>query len=131
MRYLRYQGNVPAETSPDPSPGPGGAGRGTPSTRWWLAVVRNRSMLPTLADGDRLLVRSGDRLASPGRIGVIRLPGGRPIAVKRLARREGSGWWVERDNPGEGVDSRQVGAIPDDALLGVVVARVWPRPRRL
>jgi phage repressor protein C with HTH and peptisase S24 domain len=88
-------------------------------------------MLPTLVDGDRLLVRSGARLARPGRVAVIRLPGGRPPSVKRLARRDGSGWWVERDNPDEGVDSWQVGAIPQDAVLGVVLVRLWPRPRRV
>jgi phage repressor protein C with HTH and peptisase S24 domain len=88
-------------------------------------------MQPTLADGDRILVRSGDRMAAAGRVGVVRLPGGRPISIKRLTRREGSGWWVERDNPDEGVDSWQVGAIPDGDLLGIVVARLWPRPRRV
>jgi hypothetical protein len=35
---------------------------------------------------------------------------------------------VERDNPAEGVDSWQVGAIAEDGLLGVVRARLWPRP---
>lgn len=98
---------------------------------WSIAVVRGRSMLPTLRDGDRLLVRGGSRRARSGRLAVIRLPGGRPTAVKRLVHREPSGWWVERDNPDEGVDSWQVGAIPEADLLGVVVARLWPRPGRL
>jgi len=90
-------------------------------------------MQPTLRDGDRLLVRSGAFRARTGRLAVVRLPAGRPVSVKRLARREPSGWWVERDNPAEGVDSwtAGVGAIPDDRLLGVVVARLWPHPRLL
>lgn len=128
---MRYDEGVPPETPRTPSPPDGPAGRGTPVTSWWLAVVRGRSMQPTLADGDRILVRSGDRMAAAGRVGVVRLPGGRPISIKRLTRREGSGWWVERDNPDEGVDSWQVGAIPDGDLLGIVVARLWPRPRRV
>ena len=69
------------------------------------------------------------RLPQVGRIVVVRLPDG-VVAVKRAVRREPDGWWVERDNPAEGVDSWSVGAIADDAVLAVVLARVWP-PRRL
>ena len=60
-----------------------------------------------LRDGDRLLVRWG---AAPvvGRVAVVRLPGDRPLAVKRLLRLEPEGWWVERDSPTEGVDSWSV-----------------------
>ncbi len=97
-------------------------------------MVRGRSMLPTVQDGDRLLVRGGraaPRLAAPGRTAVVRLPGGRPLAVKRLVRRVPDGWWVERDNPAEGVDSWDVGAIPDADVLAVVVGRLWPRPGRV
>jgi len=101
--------------------------------RWAVVVVRGRSMAPTLLDGDRLLVRGGRAAAGrarPGRLAVVRLPGGRPLAVKRLARREDGGWWVERDNPLEGVDSWAVGAVPDADLLAIAVARLWPRPGR-
>jgi SOS-response transcriptional repressor LexA len=87
-------------------------------------------MLPTLRDGDVVLVRWGRR-PLPGRVAVVRLPGGRPVAVKRLGRRDGEGWWLERDNPAEGVDSWQVGAVGDGAVLGMVAARCWPRPGRL
>jgi len=94
-------------------------------------------MEPGLRDGDRLLVRwraggaPGARDEAgppPGSVVVVRLPGVRPPAVKRLLSRHPEGWWVERDSPYEGVDSWQVGAVPDDDLLGVVRARVWPRP---
>jgi phage repressor protein C with HTH and peptisase S24 domain len=87
--------------------------------------------VPTLADGDRLLVHRGSDRAAPGRIAVVRLPGRRPVSVKRLAHRDGAAWWVERDNPSEGVDSWQVGTIPQAEVLGVVLARLWPWPRRL
>lgn len=99
---------------------------------WNVRVVRGRSMLPTLRDGDRLLVgMPGGRRGAPGpgALVVVRLPGDRPEAVKRLLRREPDGWWVERDNPAEGVDSWLVGAIPEGDLVGVVLARIWPRPR--
>lgn len=92
-----------------------------------LAVVRGRSMEPTYVDGDRLLVAYGVR-PRVGRAHVIRLPDGpdgpRPIAVKRITRADGDGWWVERDNPREGVDSWLVGAIPTESVLGVVLLRV-------
>jgi hypothetical protein len=86
-------------------------------------------MLPTLTDGDRLLVRTGGAPPLPGALVFVQLPGGRPEAVKRLLERRDGGWWVERDNPAEGVDSWLVGAVPDDGLRGVVRARLWPRPR--
>ena len=91
---------------------------------WGLAVVRGRSMRPTLRDGDRLLVRHG---AAPraGDLVVVRLPDG-VVAVKRATMRRDGGWWVERDNPDEGVDSWQVGAIPEADVLAVVRLRVWP-----
>jgi phage repressor protein C with HTH and peptisase S24 domain len=98
-----------------------------PLSRWGLAVVRGRSMQPTLYDGDRLLVQHG---ATPrlGQLVVVRLPDG-VVAVKRATARERGGWWVERDNPAEGVDSWLVGAVPDADVLAVVRARVWPRRR--
>jgi len=96
-------------------------------SRWGLAVVRGRSMQPTLRPGDRLLVRHGGRPA-PGRLAVVVLPDG-TLAVKRLAWLEPAGWWVERDSPTEGVDSWVVGAVPQ--VRGVVVCRVWPLSRGL
>jgi phage repressor protein C with HTH and peptisase S24 domain len=92
--------------------------------RWGVAVVRGRSMQPTVHDGDRLLVQYG----VPPRVGdlvVVRLPDG-VVAVKRATSRDRAGWWVERDNPAEGVDSWLVGAIPDADVVAVVRARVWP-----
>ena len=93
-----------------------------------MAVVHGRSMLPALREGDRLLVLHGGR-PRPGRAVVVRLPGG-VVAVKRAVRRDPDGWWVEADNRAEGVDSRKVGAIHDDDVVAVVLARLWPRPGR-
>ena len=93
-----------------------------------LVRVAGRSMEPTLADGDRLLVHWKAE-PQPGKLAVVRLPGGRPLAVKRLLRREPEGWWVERDNPAEGVDSWSTGAVPDPDVVGIVVRRVWPLRR--
>jgi signal peptidase I len=92
-------------------------------------------MRPTLRDGDRLLVRY-DALPGRGDLVLVRLPAGpdgpRPLAVKRAGWHEAGGWWVERDNPVEGVDSWAVGAVPDHDIVAVVLRRVWPpRPGRL
>ncbi|CAA9343147.1 MAG: hypothetical protein AVDCRST_MAG72-960 [uncultured Nocardioidaceae bacterium] len=94
------------------------------SSRFGVAVVRGRSMEPTLVAGDRLLVRYG---AAPraGRLVVLRLPNG-VVAVKRAVRRERTGWWVGRDNPDEGTDSWSVGEIPDHDVIATVLFRLWP-----
>lgn len=92
--------------------------------RWGVTVVRGRSMAPTLADGDRLWVRYGAR-PSVGKVAVVRLPSG-VLAVKRLAFVDGADWWVERDNPAEGVDSWSVGSIPVADVLAVAAFVCWP-----
>jgi phage repressor protein C with HTH and peptisase S24 domain len=94
-----------------------------------LAVVRGRSMEPTLRDGDRLLIRYGGRVRA-NKLVVVRLPE-RPVSVKRAERRVDGGWWVARDNPEEGIDSWAVGAVQDEDIVAVVVARVWPLRRRV
>ncbi len=90
-------------------------------------------MQPTYVDGDRLLVAYGVRPRA-GRTHVIRLPDGpdgpRPIAVKRLTRQVDEGWWAERDNTGEGVDSWLVGAIREQDVLARVLMRTNPRRAR-
>ena len=90
-------------------------------------------MEPTLHEGDRLLVMYG---APPrrGKLALVLLPDDgsgakRPLAVKRIwgPDPEGSnGWWVERDNPHEGVDSwtAGVGAIPADGIHARVLLRL-------
>ena len=97
--------------------------------RLGFAIVRGRSMTPTLHDGDRLLVRYG---ATPvtGQLAVVRFSDG-VVAVKRLDHQSLDGWWVVRDNAFEGRDSWSGGAIAEDGVVALVVARVWPRPGRL
>jgi phage repressor protein C with HTH and peptisase S24 domain len=92
-------------------------------------LVRGRSMEPTLYDGDHLVVVYGGR-PRPGHLAVVRLPGA-PLSVKRLAFHDDvAGWWVERDNPAEGVDSWQVGSVPDADVVATVLLRSWPLHRR-
>ena len=89
-------------------------------------------MLPTLREGDLLLVRHGARV-HPGDLVVARFPDG-TLAVKRAAeqrrtRTGAAGWWLVSDNPDEGVDSRHRGPVAEDQVVGVVRLRVWPSPR--
>ncbi len=91
-----------------------------------MAVVRGRSMAPTLRDGDRLLVRYA-AAPRPGQVAVVRFSDG-VVAVKRLDHRDRDGWWVHRDNPSEGRDSWSAGAVAEDGVLAVVLLRLWPRP---
>jgi phage repressor protein C with HTH and peptisase S24 domain len=90
-------------------------------------LVRGRSMEPTLHDGDHLLVHWGGA-PRPGRLVVVRWPG-RPLSVKRAGVLADDGWWVERDNAAEGVDSWQAGAVPPADVLGTVLLRLWPLRR--
>jgi len=90
-------------------------------------------MEPTLHEGDRLLVLYGAR-PRRGRLAIVRLPNDkagapRPLAVKRLSYPdpEGDGWWVERDNPKEGLDSWAVGAIPASGIRARVILRIPAR----
>ena len=79
-------------------------------------------MEPTLHAGDLLLVLHGGRPRSGGLL-VVRLPEG-IVAVKRAVGRGPGGWWVERDNPHEGVDSWSVGPIPERDVVARVLVRV-------
>ena len=89
-------------------------------------------MLPTLREGDRLLVRYGAR-PRPGDLVVARFADG-TLTVKRAAEERrtssgGVGWWLVSDNPGEGVDSRHRGPVAQEQVLAVVRLRLWPSPR--
>jgi phage repressor protein C with HTH and peptisase S24 domain len=88
-------------------------------------------MRPTLAPGDRLLVRYGAAVRD-GALVLARFADG-TLVVKRASgarpTRSGEpGWWLLSDNPDEGVDSRHRGPVPARDVVAVVVARTWPRP---
>lgn len=86
-------------------------------------VVRGRSMAPTLIAGDRVFV---DPELEPelGSLVVARLADGTRV-VKRLASRGTHSIALGSDNPSEASDSRQLGSLAQEALLGVVVLS-WP-----
>lgn len=80
-------------------------------------------MVPTLRDGDLVLVRHGARVR-PGDVVLARFRDLPDRAVlKRVSRREGDGWWLASDNAAAGGDS-EVHGVAD------VQARVLLRWRR-
>lgn len=88
-------------------------------------------MLPTLREGERLLVRYAAR-PRPGALVVARLADG-TLGVKRAVEPRPTvsgepGWWLLSDNPAEGVDSRHRGPVPAADVVAVVRFRIWPRP---
>jgi nickel-type superoxide dismutase maturation protease len=90
-------------------------------------------MEPALQPGDWLLVLRPVRAGRPprirpGQVVIARAPG-QPdmLLVKRAARREAAGWWLESDNPGAGaVDSRRFGPVRPESVEGRVLLRYWP-----
>ena len=97
--------------------------------RWPLlrVEVAEHSMLPGLHPGDWLLARRTRRIR-PGHV-VLAWHPTRPglLLVKRAVRRVDGGWWLGSDNPAAGaVDSSRFGPVPEDLIVGRVLARYWP-----
>ena len=91
-------------------------------------------MTPTLAAGDRLLVRY-DAPVRPGAVVLARFPDG-TLVVKRADSRRTTrtgepAWWLLSDDPATGVDSRHRGPVADRDVVAVALARIWPHPRRV
>ena len=89
-------------------------------------------MAPALRHGDQLVVlfASGSRNVHVGDVVVVRLPD-RPLSVKRVSAVGKHGVYVEGDNPFGSADSRDLGELPADAVVGKVLFRLWPRPGRV
>ena len=84
-------------------------------------------MQPTLEPGARVLVRRLGRKPAPslGSVVVTWHPQRSKLRlIKRLSRLDSTGLWLLGDNPGESTDSRQLGAVPTNLLIGEVVGRL-------
>lgn len=83
-------------------------------------------MVPALRDEDIVLVRWG-AMPKAGQVVLVRWAS-RPgqLSIKRASHPVDGGWHVVGDNPYASTDSEQLGAAE---VLGVVRARLWPRPR--
>ncbi len=98
---------------------------------WQTVRVSGPSMVPTLGDGDLVLVRHGARIR-PDDVVLARfraLPD--RYVVKRAAYPVDDGWWLASDNGAAGGDSRTHGAA--DVLARAVLRRPAGRwlPRRV
>jgi nickel-type superoxide dismutase maturation protease len=93
----------------------------------FTALVRGPSMVPTLRDGDTILVRRTSRVHA-GDVVVARFPGQPGLVVKRAVRPVDGGWWVEGDNDAIADDSRRYGPA---VVEGRALLRWWPRPNWL
>jgi phage repressor protein C with HTH and peptisase S24 domain len=93
-----------------------------------MAVVSGLSMIPTLAPGERLLVRLDGPIVI-GDIVVFERVG--QFDVKRVLRIDAQGAFVQGDNDLVSTDSRSYGLIPIEDVLGTVIYRLWPKPGRI
>uniref|UniRef100_A0AAU2JVQ0 Nickel-type superoxide dismutase maturation protease n=1 Tax=Streptomyces sp. NBC_00049 TaxID=2903617 RepID=A0AAU2JVQ0_9ACTN len=102
---------------------------GRPRKRFEVVEVTGPSMVPTLLNGDRLLVRYGATVR-PGDVVVLRHPFQQDLLVVKRAveRRPGGSWWVLGDNPyNETGDSTVYGPVPGELVLATAVLRFRPR----
>lgn len=104
-----------------------------PSLRWPLlrVAVQGPSMVPALRHGDWIIALRTRRVR-PGQVVLAEDPE-RPgfRLVKRVARRDGAGWWLRSDfadAPGAR-DSRAFGPLPPSKITGLVLARYHPNPK--
>jgi signal peptidase I len=108
-------------------------------------AVTGRSMEPTLAEADRVIVDLWSyrrRPPKPGEVTLFLGPQNTPL-VKRIVVDEGPAFhaapwtldpedrasprlWVRGDNPEESADSRFFGPVPLGRFRGRVVFRYWP-----
>lgn len=87
-------------------------------------------MVPTLRDGDVVVVRHGARVR-PGDVVLARFRALPDRAVlKRVSRREGDGWWLASDNPAAGGDS-SVHGLADVQARVIASWRRGSRPQRV
>lgn len=96
--------------------------------RYRMAVVSGLSMIPTLAPGERLLVRNDGPIVL-GDIVVFERES--QFDVKRVLHIEAEGIFVQGDNDLVSTDSRTYGLIPFDDVVGTVMFRLWPKPGRI
>jgi nickel-type superoxide dismutase maturation protease len=85
-----------------------------------LVEVTGPSMVPTLQNGDWLLIRyvkNADEVRA-GDVVVLRHPLQQDLLiVKRAVERREGGWWVLGDNTFVENDSREFGTVPDELVM--------------
>jgi phage repressor protein C with HTH and peptisase S24 domain len=99
------------------------------SAGWWLGWklvrVRGRSMLPTLGDGDYVIVRQRDRGRAPGEGDVVCLSRrGEPRLIKRLGAASDDGRFRLSGDGAASQPSIDLGTVAARDIEGRVVARI-------
>jgi len=96
--------------------------------RYRMAAVAGLSMIPTLAPGERLLIRNDGPIVLGD---IIVFHRDFQFDVKRVLHIEAEGIFVQGDNDLVSTDSRTYGLIPFDDVVGTVTFRLWPKPGRV
>lgn len=103
--------------------------------RWRRYEVADRSMSPTLEDGDWVIALPRPRRIRVGDIVITDLPGSPGFElVKRVSAVDptDASLWLVGDNPdGGSVDSGTFGSVPPASITARVVMRYRPLPVRL
>ena len=90
-------------------------------------VCDERSMNPTIADGETVLVDKNAKVFKVGDIVLARHPIELDLQiVKRIERINEKGhYFLVGDNPEDSKDSRHYGAVKREYILGKVIARTF------
>lgn len=98
---------------------------------WQRVRVSGPSMVPTLRDGDIVLVRHDARIR-PGDVVLAQFDSLPDLfVIKRAVRPEGGGWWLASDNQAAAGDSAVHGVAQVHARAVLRLRRrTWPRRLR-
>ena len=97
--------------------------------RYRRYLISGSSMLPSLRDGDCVLIDARAFAHRPPNVGEVVLalvPAGIEV-VKRVRHVDSAGRiWLHGDNPPESTDSRDFGPLGAADIGGLVLFRYWP-----
>jgi phage repressor protein C with HTH and peptisase S24 domain len=96
---------------------------------WQRVRVSGPSMVPTLRDGDVVIVRHGARITSGDVVLATFRSMPERLVLKRAVRQEDGGWWLASDNEHAGGDSASHGVA--DVHARVTWRGRGCRPHRL
>ena len=99
--------------------------------RWEIIVVRGDSMLPTLNDGDYVLIDKKPKYYFLGDICVLTPPNELSLVVKRITKMNPqiSEYWFLGDNRNNSKDSRYYGWVKEEQIEGRVIKQ-WKKKKK-
>lgn len=84
----------------------------------------DRSMEPSIAEGDYLLVNTWWSMLRPGDVVVALHPHTGMYIVKRIRRSSRGGYFLVGDNAAHSIDSRSFGPVSARGIVGKVAVKV-------